>query len=46
MCIGIMALNISLYMEKGKKKKDRERELKRRRKGYIVQSAQVCIGYK
>ena len=43
---GIMVLNISLYMEKGKKKEDEERELGRRREEYIVQSAQVCIKYK
>ena len=43
---GIIALNISLYMEKRKKKKNRERELGRKKEGYVVQSAQVCIEYK
>ena len=42
----IIALNISLYMKKEKKRKGRERELGRRRERYIVQSAQVYIGYK
>ena len=42
----IIALNISLYIEKGKKKEDGERELGRRREKYVVQSAQVCIEYK